>query len=310
MLPSLLYRRGFPGEYPLAQQVSHHALPFSKLEVWLARFVLFSGRTLHSTYQKDRPMSVINQIKRMAGQGAQLKIKPPHTYFTPGTPISFEVAITATQSITIRRVLGELVSHLARADISDEDTTPAHLQFEIAGELMLDEGEEVHLTASIRLPEDTRPTASAADQPLHWTLRVTLDIPAGLDVVESTPVIVAPAITAPWTTPERLRAKNEKGGRLVWQAAGTFVCACPEGTDPALLTALIKETLVEALADYLAAEPDLAARFETEDEEALLKEVAGALREIAVPRVREAQALSLDNIATVTIDRLIWVRER
>jgi len=252
-------------------------------------------------------MSVINQIKRMAGQSADLEIKPPHTYFTPGHPIWFESIITANQPVTVRTVRGELLGGEGQGELALEEARPA-LEFEIARDLTLEEGQSVHLTASVPLPEDIRPTTVSTDQPYRWIIRVTLDIPNGLDITKSVPVVVAPAITGTWKTEQPLIARDDQRSPWAWEVTGHFVVACPEGVDPSALVSLVNRALVDALGEYLEAEPDLPTRLETEGISELCVEVAGAVREIVVPHVRAAESLPLDFVADVTIEELVCTR--
>ncbi|HYN89247.1 MAG TPA: hypothetical protein VER55_11980 [Ardenticatenaceae bacterium] len=251
-------------------------------------------------------MDVISQIKRMAGQGVRLEIKPPHTYFLPGHPVWFEATIVAAQAISIRSVVGELIGSESASKRLAGQEQAADLQFEVAHDLALAAGETLSLTAEIPLPREIPPTSSDEQQRQEWMLRVTLDVPNAIDVVATTPIIIAPAIACGWETEVSITAKSETRAAFAWEASGSFIIAQPDGTDPDVLTSLVTRELIDAFEEYLNSTPELASRRHEAGDEAVRKEVAGALGEIVGPRVRAAEALELDYVASVTVDHLSY----
>lgn len=248
-------------------------------------------------------MDLLGRVKQITGMGLKLELDLPHKFFMAGQPIRFDTTIRAEVDTTVRRVIAELVSGEAAPGTPEWGDGPALRTTTIADGFTVEAGRSVHIPASIQLPDDAAPTVNDIVGAHYWTLRVSADVPNAIDPTAIIGIVVAPGCQFEWQTEEPLTVKVDGGRRQRVRARGTYTVVKPEDISFDTLHAQIGPVIPVALEELLNEQPRLLSG--SHDAPEGRREIAGALREIVIPRVRDSDGIPLDSVADLTLDEFV-----
>jgi hypothetical protein len=250
-------------------------------------------------------MDLLNRFKQFVGMGISMEIEMSHTFFMPGSSIRFNIVFKAEETTEIRQIVAELVSAEARPGTAARGQAPAQHRVMLSQGLRVKSGMPYSLPCSIALPPDAALTSLTEGGERHWSLHVLADVPQAPDLTAWVGFVVAPSFQFEWRTetPIEFRVGAD---RFQVTAYGTYTVPKPDETSFGAVQRLLGSAIVAALDTLLKDRPELVSG--TELGEKTFFEIAGALREIVAPQIRDAKDIPLDTIAALTVDGIQVVR--
>jgi hypothetical protein len=246
-------------------------------------------------------MNPLDRLKQLASLHVKMELELPQKFVMPGAPIRFMISLEADQKTEVRR----LIADVRRGRLTDvgegEERGDLRQEMTIDEHVVIDPATPYYKSASLELPGDIFSRGHSPDGANYWSLYVTADIPNARDVMQCVEVVIAQSCQFEWHTDSPIQIKTSAGKSSV-SARGSYVFAKPDDVSPDVVHSTLAPAICQALTEVLTEQPQLVA--EEPVSQAAQAEIAGALRELMIPYVRELEHTSLDNLADLTLDHI------
>lgn len=243
-------------------------------------------------------MGLMDNLKQLAGMGLRMEVELPQKFIVAGSSLRFELTLRSEQDTAVREIIAELTSGEAAPGTSGWGQGPVQSEITVASDVSVKADLPHHIAASIDLPADARPTVNDKVGARYWSLRVKADVPNGLDPDVTVGFVVASSCEFEWESDSPVTVTLEDGPRKV-SMRGTCMVVQPDDISLEDLNVAVSETINRSLAVLLADRPKLVKHDPLTIQHR--REIAGALREVANPLLRESGAVPIDSIAELTV---------
>jgi hypothetical protein len=246
-------------------------------------------------------MNPLDRLKQLASLHVRMELELPQKYVMPGTPVRFMVSLEADQKTEVR----QLIAGVRRGRLTDmgegEERGDLRQEMTIDEGVVIDPATPYYKAASLDLPGDIFSRGHSPNGANYWSLYVTADIPNARDVMQCAEVVIAPSCQFEWHTGSPIQIKTSSGRSSV-SARGSYAFAKPDDVSPEEVHSTLAPAICQALTDVLTDQPRLVA--EEPVSPGAQAEIAGALRELMIPYVRELEHTSLDTLTALTLDHI------